>query len=239
MKRITIISIVAVLLLAGCHISINGETKWTYEHPERYQTGDAVLDQPINELDINWLEGDIDIVYADHPDVRVYEKTDSVLSDSLRMHWYVDDEGCLDIQFCKSGLYKTKQLNNLNHGKHLTIEVPRGTLLNEIDMSLVSAFVTIDSVASRELKVEGVAFGITTNYPTLPDEINIDGVDCHLNLQTPTSEGMTIEMSGVKKYLNITSKRPTRKDGKKTILGDGRCEIDIDGVNCTLNINEL
>ena len=44
---------------------------------------------------------------------------------------------------------------------------------------------------------------------------------------------------GVKKYLNITSERPTRKEDKKTILGDGACKIDIDGVNCTLNINEI
>ena len=46
-------------------------------------------------------------------------------------------------------------------------------------------------------------------------------------------------MSGVKKSMNINSVRPTRKDGKKTIIGDGACKIDIEGVNCTLNINEL
>ena len=238
MKKLALIAL-AACLMTGCHINLKGETKWTYEHPECYQTGDAVLSQPINELDINWLEGDIDIVYADHPEVRIYEKTDSVLSDSLRLHWYVNDEGCLDIQFCKSGFYKTKQLNNLSHGKHLTIEIPRGTVLDEIDMNLVSAFVNIDSVACRELNVDGVAFGVTAYYPTLPNEISLDGVDCHLNLDTPITSGMTIEMSGVKKNLNITSERPTRKDGKKTILGDGRCEIDIEGVNCTLNVNEL
>ena len=47
---------------------------------------------------------------------------------------------------------------------------------------------------------------------------------------------MTIKMSGVKKYLN--SQFPTRKEGKKTIIGDGACKIDIEGVNCTLNINK-
>ncbi|MBP5526954.1 MAG: hypothetical protein J6X79_00710 [Bacteroidales bacterium] len=236
MKKIALISLLACLM-TGCHINYKGEMKFSYEHPERYQMGDAVISQTVNELDINWLEGDIDIVYVDHPEVRIYEKTDSILDDSLSMHWYLDDEGCLDIQFCKNGFFKTQKLNNL--GKHLTIEVPRGTVLNEIDMSLVSASVNIDSVASRELTVDGVAFGITANYPTLPNEINIDGVDCHLNLQAPLTAGMTIEMSGVKKYLNITSERPTRKEGKKTILGDGACEIDIEGVNCTLNVNEL
>ena len=236
MKKIALIAL-AACLMAGCHINYKGDMKYSYEHPERYQMGDAVLNQSINELDINWLEGDINIVYADHPEVRIYEKMDSVLDDSLRMHWYVNDEGCLDIQFCKSGFYKTKSLNNL--GKHLTIEVPRGISLDEINFELVSASVKIDSVVSRELNVEGVAFDITANYPTLPDEINIEGVDSHLNLQSPSTAGMTIEMSGVKKSMNINSVRPTRKDGKKTIIGDGACKIDIEGVNCTLNINEL
>ena len=71
MKKLALIAL-AACLMTGCHINLKGETKWTYEHPECYQTGDAVLSQPINELDINWLEGDIDIVYADHPEVRIY-----------------------------------------------------------------------------------------------------------------------------------------------------------------------
>ena len=70
MKKIALIAL-AACLMTGCHINYKGEMKFSYEHPERYQMGDAVLSQPINELDINWLEGDIDIVYADHPEVRV------------------------------------------------------------------------------------------------------------------------------------------------------------------------
>lgn len=239
MKKIALISLLAGLM-AGCHtFNGKGDIKFSYDHPERYQAGDAVISQTVNEIDVTWVEGEIDIVYADHPEVRVYEKADSTLDDSLRMHWYVDDDGCLDIQFCKSGDYSVERLRNIDYKKHLTIEVPRGTVLNEIDMSLVLSYVTIDSVASRELNVDGVWFSVIANYPTLPNEIDISGVDCNLTMQTPLTAGMTIEMSGVKKYLNITSERPTRKEGKKTIIGDGACEIDIDGVNCTLNINEL
>ena len=223
--------------MTSCHVNLNGETNYTYENPERYNIGDATFEQPVNKIDVDWLDGDIDIVYADHPGVRIYEKADSVLNDSLRMHHYVDNDGCLNIQFCKSGKYKTMRLNNL--GKHLTIEVPRGTMLDEIDMDLVSVIINIDSVVTRKLDVDGVSFDISAFYPSLPNEINIDGVNCLLNLSTPLDAGMTIEMDGVKKHLNITSERPTRKEDKKTIIGDGKCEIDIDGVNCTLNINEL
>lgn len=238
MKKIALISLLACLM-AGCHINYKGDMSFTYEHPERYQVGDAVISQPVNDIDVTWVEGNIDIVYADHSEVRIYEKMDSLLDDSLRMHYYVDDEGCLDIQFCKSGNYSIERLKSINYNKRLTIEVPRGAVLNEIDMSLVSASVNIDSVVCRELSVDGVAFDIMADLPkALPNEISLEGVDCSLSMCVPHEAGMTIEMSGVKKYLNITSERPTRKEGKKTIIGDGACKIDIEGVNCTLNINK-
>ena len=236
MKKIALISLLACLM-TGCHINYKGDMSFTYEHPERYQVGDAVISQPVNDIDVSWVEGRIDIVYADHPEVRIYEKTDSTLDDSLRMRWYVDDEGCLDIRFCKSGCYSIERLKSINYNKRLTIEVPRGMVLNEIDMSLVSASVNIDSVVCRELTVDGVAFDVMADLPkALPNEIDMEGVDCSLSMCVPHEAGMTIEMSGVKKYLN--SQLPTRKEGKKTIIGDGACEIDIEGVNCTLNINK-
>ena len=240
MRRTTIINIVAVLLLTGC-IDHRGNINFTYEHPERYTVGDATLEQPVNEIDVTWLCGEINIVYADIPGVRIHEEASNALPDSLRMRYHVDEEGCLSIQFCESGRkYNTSKMESLEGiEKTLTIEVPRGTVLKEIDLDMVSTSVRIDSVASRELNLDGVFFDVLAQYPTLPDEIDMDGVGGSLNLHVPEDAGMTVEMSGVKKYLNVTSERPTRKDGKMTILGDGHCKIEVDGVNVTLNINKL
>ncbi len=268
MKRITVIGALMAFLLAGCvH---KGNINFTYDHPERYQVGDAELEQPVKEIDVNWVSGNIDIVYADIPGVRIHEQTVCPLADSLRMRYYVDDEGCLDIQFCQSGIkynvfdkpsaegksrsvctmprrenegceetnvQKTSTLEDIE--KNLTIEVPRGTVLEGIELDGVSTHVRIDSVRSRKLDVAGVWFDVTAQYPELPEEIDIDGVDGNLTLMVPSSAGMTIEMNGVNKHLNVTSERPTRKEGGKTVIGDGSCGIDIDGVSITLNINEL
>ena len=229
----------AVMLLAGC--DFKGNVTYSYDNPERYLTGDATLEQPVGEIDVSWLSGNIDIVYADIPGVRIHEEADFELADSLRMRYYVDDDGCLNIQFGESGrMYNTQKTETLEGiMKSLTIEVPRGTTLKEIDLDMVSTHVRIDSVASRELNLDGVFFDVLANYPTLPGEIDMDGVGGSLNLHVPEDAGMTVEMSGVKKYLNVTSERPTRKDGKMTILGDGHCKIEVDGVNVTLNINKL
>ena len=241
MKKIAFI-VLASCLLTGCHIfNHKGEVKYSYEHPELYQVGDATLEQPVREINLTWLGGQVDIVYADIPDVRIHEEASYALDDTSRMRYYVDDEGCLNIQFCRSGkTYNPRNKESLEGiEKNLTIEVPRGTVLDEIDMDMVSTNVRIDSVASRELTVDGVFFDVFAQYPTLPEEISIEGVSGSLTMMAPVEAGMTIEMEGMKKYLNITSERPTRKESRKTILGDGRCKIDVDGVSLTLNINEL
>lgn len=241
MKKIAFI-VLASCLLTGCHIiNHKGEVKYNYEHPELYQVGDATLEQPVSEIDVTWLGGNVNIVYADIPGVCIREEVPHALDDTARMRYYVDDDGCLNIQFCESGKdYNLRKLESLEGiEKDLTIEVPRGTVLDEIDMDMVSTHVRIDSVTSRELTVDGVFFEVFAQYPTLPEEISVEGASGSLTMMAPAEAGMTIEMEGIKKYLNITSERPTRKEGRKTILGDGRCKIDVDGVSLTLNINEL
>jgi hypothetical protein len=50
------------------------------------------------------------------------------------------------------------------------------------------------------------------------------------------SAGMTIEMSGVSP--DLICDLPSRKEGEKTIVGDGRCKVDADGVNVKLIVSE-
>ena len=53
----------------------------------------------------------------------------------------------------------------------------------------------------------------------------------------PETAGLTIEMSGIKPFLSCDL--PSRKEGEKTIVGDGRCKVDADGVGIKLSIREL
>ena len=53
----------------------------------------------------------------------------------------------------------------------------------------------------------------------------------------PPTAGATVDMDGVN--TDFHSDLPTGKTGKKHTLGDGKCEMDIDAVNCSLHIKEL
>ncbi len=240
MKHLPIITIIASLLLASCNFS--GNVNFDFQHPERYTTGDAILEQEINAISIDWFSGSIDILNSDNPSVSICEEADGALNDTLRMRHYVDENGKLNIQFCKNGIsLNTKKLKNLK--KRLVIEVPRSLDLDEIEVDAVNADVTIDSVLSREVTLDGVNATLDAFYPILPKEINIDAVNSHLTLHVPTTAGMTIDMDGV--ITSFQSELPVGKRGKRgkkdkeIILGDGKCEVDIDAVNGSLNIKSL
>jgi hypothetical protein len=159
------------------------------------------------------------------------------LTDSLRMRYYVDEEGELEIQYCGHGKYRYGDLKNIR--KHLVVEVPRGKVLDEISIDGVETGVTVGQVLSRELTVDGVKVSVNADYPdTLPNEIDVDGVQCLLALHVvPATAGLTIEMSGIKPFLSCDL--PSRKEGEKTIVGDGRCKVEADGVDVHLSIREL
>lgn len=222
------------LLLSSCRF--NGNVKFEYQHPDRYSVGDATIGQAISDISVDWFSGSVNICYSDNPEVRIYEEADTTLNDTLRMRHYVDEDGTLNIQFCQNGIsLNSKKLKKLQ--KRLTIEVPRSISLDEIEIDAVNVDVDIDSVVSRELTVDGVNSNVTAFYPTLPDEIHIDGVNSTLTIHVPPTAGMTVDMDGVN--TDFQSDLPVGKTGKKHTLGDGKCELDIDAVNCSLHIKEL
>lgn len=227
---------VAGALLCSCVDST--KVNFSFDHPERYSVGGATIEQPVKSINIDWLSGDVDIRYSDNLEFRIYEEVsaDSIpLTDTLRMHYYIDEEGELDIKFCGRGKYRYGNLKGLN--KHLYIDVPRGMALDEINIDGVQNNVRIVEVHSRELTVDGVKVNVNAHYPdTLPGEIDIDGVNCLLALHVQPSAGMTIEMSGVTPDLRCDL--PSRKEGEKTIVGDGGCKVDADGVNVKLIVSE-
>lgn len=236
MKKIALIALFACLMTA---CDENTKINIKYDNSEHYNVGDATLEQPISAISVDWLCGDVDICYTDSNAVRIYEQVDEVIipmTDTLRMRYYVDEEGELDIQYCGKGRFRHGDLQNLR--KHLFIEVPRGMELEKIDIDGVEARVIIENVVSREVTIDGVTVNVNACYPdTLPDDIDVDGVKCLLALQVNPAAGLTIDMSGIAPWLSC--ELPSRKEGEKTIVGDGRCKVDADGVSVTLSVREL
>lgn len=233
-RPIAIMAVMAGLLFCGC--GDNTKVKITYEHPEQYSVGDATIDQPVNSISIDWVAGGVSIQYADSNIFRIREESDSVLTDSLRMRYCVTDDGELKIKFCQSGSYRNGRLLDIN--KMLVVYVPHDANLDEIEIDMVGGLICYDSVPCRKLNLDVGNVATTVWTPTLPDEIDLDAVKATLRFYVPSTAGMTIEMDGIKSTLD--SELPVSKEDKKTtIIGDGRCKVDIDAVSSKVYINKL
>ena len=230
-----VFALMATVLMVAC--GNNGKTNFTYEHPERYSVGDATIAQPVRSLSVNWLCGDVEILYSDTPEVRIHEKADTSLTDSLRLRYYVDAEGELEIQYCANGKYSQGDLKALH--KHLYIELPRGANLDDIEIDGVDVRVAVWRVQHRKLNVDGVNVNVNSYYPgELPDEIDMDGVRCLLALHVvPETAGLTIEMDGMMNHLRCDV--PSVKKDNKTIVGDGRCRVEVNGVDMIMDVIRL
>lgn len=227
----TIIVLLAAMLMAAC--GPNTTVKFSYEHPERYNVGAATIEQPVNKISIDWYNGGVSIRYGDQ--FRISEESDSTLTDSLQMRYYLSADGELEIKFCQSGSYRNGKLSNLN--KMLTIEVPHDANLDEIGIDMVGGLIAYDSVWCRELSLDVVNVATTVWTAALPDEIDVDAVNATLRFYVPPAAGMTIELDGIKTEFNC--ELPTSKEDDKTIIGDGRCKVDIDAVKGSVYINNI
>lgn len=227
--------LLSALLLTAC--GPNTKVRFSYEHPERYSVGDAVISQPVNSISIDWVVGGVDIRYADSNVFRIREESDSVLTDSLRMRYRVTDDGELKIKFCQSGSYRNGRLLDIN--KMLFVEVPHEVNLDEIEIDMVGGIICYDSVPCRKLNLDVVNVSTTVWTPTLPDEIDLDAVRATLRFYVPPTTGMTIDMNGINTTFDIDTSLPVRKENKTTIIGDGRCKVDISAVSSELYINKL
>lgn len=229
----TILIALATAMLAACG-NVNPKVTIDYAHPERYSVGDATITQPVRKMSIDWYEGLVSIRHGDS--FRISEECDSALTDSLRMRYRMEDDGELSIRYCQSGSYRHTQLRNLN--KWLKIEVPRDMRLDGIEVDMVGNMLTIDSVWCRELSIDAVAVAATLHYVTLPDEIDFNGVNTTLRLYVPPTAGLTVDMDAVK--TSLSSELPVGMEGKKkTVIGDGRCQVEINSVNSEVYIHEL
>lgn len=233
MKKIALIAFLVVVLLCSC--DGNTKVKIAYEHPERYSVGDATIMQPVNKISIDWVAGAVSIQYSNGNSFRIREESDSTLTDSLRMRYYIDEDGELEIKFCQNGNYRNGRLVDIN--KRLVVEVPHEASLDDVNIDMVDGLINYDSVWCHELNLDVVNVATTVWTPTLPDEINVDAVKATLRLFVANTAGVTLEMDGIKTSLD--SKLPVRKEGKKTVIGDGHCRVDIDAVSSEVYINKL
>ncbi len=221
-----------------------------YDDAEKYTAGGGEVVGIVEELDIEWVSGDIGIEIYDGTAV-VIEESANTTDEKLCVHWY-NDGGTLKIRFAESGTH-----NMSNVVKDLTVKLPKKTLLDKLEIDAVSADMKLDGLFGKELelvtvsgKIEGVALSfdkievesVSGNVELaladacVPKAIDCDSVSGNVTLRLPSDAGFTAEIDSVSG--DFRSNFATVAEGKNKFraAGQGDTEISLDSVSGDLHV---
>ncbi len=240
--------------LLNSFVDENGEYTISDDDGNTYQKGPATLEAAqVRELSVNWLNDSVTIKAYDGNEVLVSETTDTLINDSTTLHYALTDDGELKVEFCKPGVkMKAHDLPQ----KHLLVMIPRTLHLDEVEVNGVSQNMLIESISCNRMELNSVSNYVTLNecridhlesnsvstydfmavFSQLPKDIEWNSVGGSTTLCVPSDAGMTIDLAGV--VTDLHSDLPVNRKGKKHVIGNGACEIELNSVSGELYIKE-
>lgn len=245
--RIVLYSILA-LVLTGILLVALGINGFTFQTQSGSTVqGEAVIDTAnIKDLDIDWAGGSITIQAADTDSITISESGN--FDEKYAMVYQVKGK-TLSIDYSKTSTISIGS----SPSKDLTITVPsdwvcgaididgadmdiqiKGFEVNEIDLDGADLELSFEGILSN-LDCDGAACALDITCWNAPDEINIDGADCEIELTLPESCGFRAEMEGL--GCTFSSDAATQNRDGCYVYGNEHCQIAADGLDCELRIS--
>ncbi|MCI8608645.1 MAG: DUF4097 domain-containing protein [Firmicutes bacterium] len=266
----SILSILLILcisiLFSGCERIVDmgiemglGTIKMDYADSEKYSAGDARLRDEIDEILIEWINGDVDIRYYDGDKVSISEtatkegeeiSADELQKEDLQLRYYVDGS-VLQIHFLREGTFKELKLS-----KKLTVLLPETYKLKLIDFDGVDSDLTLSDLTVKQIKGEMVD-GNLSLQKVVAKEIDLDSVDGDLHIDDGTSlERLDVDTvdGDVELYLpgngdfiaemdsvggKFTSEFDVKVDDETYSCGNGGRKLDFDTVDGDVTIHKM
>lgn len=129
----------------------------------------------ITAIDLDWVDGKIEIVACDDTFISLTESADAELPDSAKLRWRVDENGRLSIKYRKSSWFLG--FGHENRNKTLILRIPEHMLetLELLDVETVSSQVSIDGISVSALVYENVSGDLTVTNAGF-SEIELESV---------------------------------------------------------------
>ena len=243
----------AVAFFTGCNNDGHNKDKYDiYSNASRYSAGNGTIES-VSSIDVEWVSGKVNLEYSDENVFTFKEETDYDLesNESVKMRWYLDG-GTLKIKFAKSG---AKIIENLQ--KTLTLTVPNGAALQELDIETVSAnincnlnarkadFETVsgkinftDAVVTGTLKFGTVSGEVNYSAKTFPALLDAETVSGNLRFGFPEDASFSVKFESLSGNMNTDRAFNGTQNGKYFIVNGGLTKIDAETVSGNLTIEK-
>lgn len=268
MKKISKCILIALLLvisvfMSGC-ASLIVSQKYIYDD-SNYNIGNKAYNEVIEEIEIDWIVGNINIIKSSNHEVIVREETDIDIEELYQVHSILNNKK-LDIKFSGSTLnldykYKVKNLyvflpttiqkiviNNVSADIHINqVEI------KDLEINNVSGDIIIENVSIDELDLENVSGEIIILDNTIKD-LEIESVSGNIGLSfielptnfevSSTSADLTIYISKDEKVIvefdtisgKFISKLEYKKEGNSYLFNGGETVFDVSSISGNLKI---
>lgn len=166
-----------VLLLTLCLALAGCKTNYVYDNSSAYAAGDATLSQAVEEIDVDWVSGEVEISYYNGAYVSFSETADREISGDFALRYLVEGNK-LTVRYASSGKFDFK-----NSEKTLTLLVPENATVNVLSVNTVSADVTVEGIAAAAAKVKTVSGDVelrSANFTELDLETVSGDADVYL-----------------------------------------------------------
>ena len=221
------------------------------KNADLYTMGGATFEsKKVEKLEIDWYQDSVTIQAYDGNEVIISETSDSALTDSTTMHYYLNSKGTLKIVFGKPGVsMKGSEVPD----KQLLVKVPRTLRLESVEVNGLGHNFRMDSVRCEDweinsvwsqmflnecevenIEVNGVSANLSATFSRMPEEIELNNVSGETTLWVPEDAGITLELNGIAHDFHSTL--PVATKGKKRVIGNGACKIESNAVSGSLDI---
>ena len=216
--RLVIYSIITVILIGVLVTGLNWNGfDWDADSAGQSVTGTASVDaSSIKRICIEWVDGTVDVRAAQQDTITFSETNGEKL---CMVYSFKGDT--LVIRYSKESLKLGIHIKTPD--KHLTVHVPQDWIADEIEISAVSANITVDLPEVRETEIESVSGDISIRYER-SGEISLTTVSGQTAFEGICKE---LECSSVSGECNVKLLGSTKEIRMNSISGG--LEIVLDG----------
>lgn len=185
-----LIAVSATLLLAGCDTKVNiiGLSDYRYDNPENYLVGNAELTEKVENIEIDWMVGNVKVLPHDKDAVSISEKSETELAENVKLRYWLDDT-TLRIRFCACGKWNFSDLK-----KDLTVMVPDTLILGKLKVNSVSADVNLTNCAVSQLvKINTVSGKIKAELTKPLKEFKGDSTSADFTVSAPSVSRLDVD----------------------------------------------
>lgn len=142
--------LVVLLLLAGSCFLLFGDTLGltSYANADKYTIGDADISSAVENLEIDWISGKVNIEYHAGSGISLSETANRNTSEDEKFRWWLDGK-TLRVKFAKPRLTSFSNLQ-----KTLTVSLPEDIAFKKVNIDTTSGDISVPAMTADEIRFE-------------------------------------------------------------------------------------